>query len=122
MAIAARIAAAGLPPAAAQAINGEVATGLKALGKSQGTALHVGAAVMVLEDVAAGSGVVLPDNASPTDSYVIYNGGANAVNVYPPLGGFLNNLAANAPVILASTKAANFVCVEALKWIALPGA
>jgi hypothetical protein len=122
MAIAARMGAAGLPAAAALALNGDVMQGIVATGRTQAQALQIPAAICVLAEAPAGTGVILPSNGTPGDSYTIYNSGTQAINVYPPLGGIINNLAANLPAVLASTKGGVYFCIEPLKWVAVPGA
>jgi subtilisin family serine protease len=78
-------------------------------------------AICVFTTVAASTGARLPANADVGDQYIVYNGGANALLVYPPLAGKINNLAANASLSVATTKAANFVCVAAGQWIGVLG-
>lgn len=66
----------------AQAINGAVATGLTAAGTAIGDALDLNATVNVVSTVAAGAGVQLY-SMQVGDEMEVYNGGANALLVYP---------------------------------------
>jgi len=98
----------GLSAVAAIAINGDTATGLTAAGSTQATALNLPATNNFISTAAASTGVVLsPGNAG--DMIFVYNGGANSVTVYPPLGGTINNLSANTGLALATLKSGVYV-------------
>lgn len=75
------------------------ATGLTATGTTQGTALLLAADYNEVSTVAAGSGVVMPATSSGA-SITVWNRGANALKVYPPSGGAINGLSANAPFVI----------------------
>lgn len=80
-----------------------------ATGTTQATALPVTTDYFELGTVASGSGVVLPTSAqvgalTPGDRFTVVNHGANAVLVYPPLGGKVANGAVNAALSLAAGK------------------
>ena len=51
---------------------------------------------------ASGSGVILNLNSGTSDTQVVYNGGANAVKVYPPVGNKINGLPTNTGMTLAT--------------------
>src|SRR3990167_3269581 len=78
----------------------DVATGLTAAGTTQGTAYESTSAKNAFTTVAAGTGTILDSDAAPGDSQMIYNGGANALTVYPPSGAQINALGANNGMIL----------------------
>lgn len=99
----AKLSTSGLSAVASTAINGDAATGLTAAGTTQATALLLPAANNFVATAAASSGVILPPG-SPGDEVFIYNGGANALAVYPPVGATLNNLAANTAVSVPTLK------------------
>ena len=93
----------GLGAVGITAVLGSVARSLTAAGTTQADALALGSANNFLGTVAASTGVVLPPGGQG-DEIFIYNGGANAVLVYPPVGAAINNLAANASLSLATLK------------------
>jgi hypothetical protein len=78
--------------------------------------LALGAAVNAISTAAASTGVILPAYAAPGDSIMVYNGGANSVTVYPPVGGTINNLSANTGLALATLKSGVYTCIGALAW------
>lgn len=102
----------GLSAVAATAVNGTTVTSVTAAGTTQATATPLAATNNFIGTAAASSGVILPfGNAG--DTVFVYNGGANAVTVYPPLGGTINNLSANTGLSVATLKSANFVYADA---------
>ena len=82
MALARNIMKGGWSAGNAKAINGAIATGLTATGTTIADALALQADTAVLGTVGAGTGVSVP-SAEVGDSVEIYNGGANALKVYP---------------------------------------
>lgn len=102
------IASAGLGASTAQAIVGDVATGLTATGSTQATALALAAAINFVSTAAASTGVILPVGQAG-DVVVVYNGGANSLTVYPPVGGTINNLSANTGLAVATLKSGMYV-------------
>jgi hypothetical protein len=78
-----------------------VKLGLVATGANQATALQLAAQWNEVDTTPAGSGVLLASYQSG-QSQVVFNGGANALNVYPPPGAQINALGANQPYSLAS--------------------
>lgn len=97
--------------AAAGATQGTGVTGLTATGTTQGTALPLPADVCYFTTVAANSGCILPA-ANAGDAGTIFNGGASSLNVYPPVGGAINKLGANAAYVLATaTPSTDWYCV-----------
>ena len=99
---------AGLSNTACGAIIGDTATGLVATGATQITALPLPSVSNFIGTAAAATGVILLVG-SAGDAINVYNGGANALLVYPPVGGVINNLAANTAVSVATLKSAVFV-------------
>ena len=94
----------------------DVATGLTATGTNQATAYEVTTAKAAFSTVAASTGAVLDDQAAPGDTQMIYNGGANALTVYPPSGAKINGLATNAGMLLATNTACEFYCLSTTQW------
>lgn len=122
MAIAARLVAAGFSAVQATAVQGVVATGLTATGATQATALQLGADINVCSTVAASTGVIL-QTMNPGDEVIVRNGGANALLVYPPVGGIINALSANAGYSVATaTPNATIRCLNATTFLAFQAA
>lgn len=61
-----------------------VQSGLTALGATKATALQLTSVVSELSVVAAGTGVILPTSMVPGQTVVVFNNGANAVQVFAP--------------------------------------
>jgi len=109
---------AGVSGGAAGAIQGTVASNLTATGSTQGTALLLPADVNYFTTVAASTGAILP-SMTKGDSVILYNKGANALSVYPPVGGVINGLSANAAYSVATaTPYVEVYCIDALTYIA----
>lgn len=85
----------------------DVSAPITAAGTTQATATLLFNGVNMVGTAAAGSGVVLFSANSGT-SQVVYNGGANAVTVYPPLGAKINGLAVNGGHLLATNTTCNY--------------
>jgi len=94
----------------AQAVTGSVATGLTATGTTQATALLLRSAINNFGTVGASTGARLPAGCAMGDEYVIYNGGAETLAVYPPVGGSINGGSTNAGVNLAAGNAMAVYC------------
>lgn len=100
MALARDIMRGGQSAVGAQAINGEIATGLTAAGTSISDALDLNATVNVIATCAAGAGVQLPSMVL-RDTCEVYNGGANACLVYPDQTTVaINQLSAGSAILL----------------------
>lgn len=118
MSLQARIVASGLSAINAQSIQGTVANGLTALGTTQANALALGADINRFTTVAAGTGAVAPA-MNGADNIQVFNGGANALLVYPPVGGTINGLGANAGYSVATaTPFCELYCVTPTIYIA----
>lgn len=94
----------------------DVATGLTATGSDQSGAFEVTTAKAAFSTVAASTGAVLDSDAAPGDTQMIYNGGANALTVYPPSGAKINGLATNAGILLGTNTACEFYCLSTTQW------
>lgn len=118
MALSQRLVVAGTPATQASAIQGTVATGLTATGSTQATALALPADLNQFTTVAASTGTILPP-MNPGDSVNIYNKGANALAVYPPVGGAINAVATNGAYSVATaTPYVEVYCLTPLLYIA----
>ena len=117
MARAANIMKGGWSAGNAKAVNGAIATGLTATGTTLGTALALVADTCVLGTVSSGTGVSLPATEIG-DSVEIYNGGANAVTVYPDASGVqINGLVAGNGFLLATNTMCYARRISATRWI-----
>lgn len=94
----------------------DVATGLTATGSNQSGAYEVTSAKNAFSTVAASTGAKLDDQAIAGDSQLIYNGGANALTVYPPSGAQINALGTNAGMLLAIRTSCEFHCLSSTQW------
>jgi hypothetical protein len=123
MTSAARLVQAGLGANASTAIAGTVADSLTATGtSSQTAALLCGADVNRFSTVAANSGALLP-YMNPGDSMVVINAGANALLLYPPVGGKINALGTNAGYSVATaTPTVAVTCINSLLYVATQSA
>lgn len=97
----------GLNSLSVGAIVQDVGTAISAAGTTQGTATALTNTLNGLGTVAAGTGVVLYAG-SAGDCQLVYNGGANPVNVYPPSGARINQMATDVPHLLPINTAAEY--------------
>ena len=111
-----KLARVGFWSEAAKAINGDVATAQTAAGTTQADAFALSADTTMFGTVGAGAGAIL--RAVP-GRQMIYNGGANACLVYPPVGGTINSGAANASFSVATTKSAQFYSADGVTFVAV---
>jgi hypothetical protein len=117
-----RLTAAGIAAPAAKAIQGTAANNLTATGSTQATALPLPADACKFTTVAASTGAIIPPS-NAGDSGVVFNGGANALLLYPPTGGTINGLSANAGYsIAAATPYVDWSCIDPLTFIACQSA
>lgn len=72
--------------------------GITAAGATQGTATALSTTYNYVDTVAVNTGVIIP--AATTNKFMmsIENNGANALKVYPPVGGSFNGLGVNASI------------------------
>lgn len=91
-----------------------VGQALTASGSTQGTATAIpaGQDLSVFTTVPAGSGCILPAGLSAGEEYMVANHTTgSALNVYPPVGGFMGAAAQNAAYSLAAGKTGYFTCI-----------
>jgi hypothetical protein len=118
MALARNIMKGGWSAGNAKAVNGAVATALTGSGTTLATALALTADTNVVATAAASSGVSLP-SCEIGDSTEVYNGGANALTVYPDVtGNQINGLTAGAGFLLATNTSVKCRKITATRWIA----
>lgn len=115
---------AGIHQAWADAIGEKVANSLTAAGATQATAAICPADVNVFTTVAASTGAILGAPsvgssytlAAPGDEITVINYGANALSVYPPVGGKISNGTLNTAVSVAANAGARFKCIDGLNF------
>lgn len=111
-----KVMGAGVNGFAVEAICLDVASGLTATGTTQADAYSLTAATNAFTTVASGTGAVLSSDATGGDSQLVYNGGANALKVYPPSGQKMNALATDAAMTLAVNTACDFRKLTSTVW------
>jgi hypothetical protein len=87
-----------------QGIVTQVATGLTAAGSTRADALALAADWNEVDTTPANSGVSIPVALQPGQMIVVFNGGANALKVYPPSAAKIDGGAAGAAYSLAAGK------------------
>ena len=119
----------GTSPAQAATISGSIQSGQTALGTTQGTAFAIFNNYTHFSTTAAGTGAVLPPVSATVglatqlgDEFDVYNNGANALLVYPPLGGAIGTIAVNTALSVPSGKGAKFALLTITGTVALYGA
>ena len=85
----------------------DVGSGLTATGTNQATALALTNSDNEFTTVASGTGAILYAGA-PGDEQEVYNGGANALTVYPSSGSRINSLPINQGILLPTNTACKF--------------
>lgn len=91
------------------------ATGLTAVGTSQGTALALTKSFNVVSSAATGTGVVLPAGVAGFRC-VVTNQAANAIQIYPASGAKIDSQSTNQPVTLSPNASATYQCASATQW------
>lgn len=124
----AKLMGAGVPATQAQStVAGVPLLNQTAAGSTQGTAYAITSDFVVFGTVAASTGARLPAQSAPSmtalagDIYIVVNGGANALAIYPPVGGNFVTLSANTSVSLPAGKTADLYCLGNNVWAASIG-
>jgi len=118
MTTAAKLVALGEWPASANAVaGGDLGNNLSAAGTTQATATPIGNDIAIFTTVAASSGAILPNQGSAYIT-VFNNNATNALSIYPPVGGVINQLAANAAFSVGANKSSVFVTPDGVTWVA----
>jgi hypothetical protein len=97
----------GLSDLTVSAICNDVGTAISAAGSAQSGATALVNTVNGVSTVATGTGVILYAG-SGGDCQIVYNGGANAVKVYPPSGARINAMVTNTAHVLATQTACQY--------------
>lgn len=118
MAIVQRLMASGLPPLTANNIVGDTSGALTAAGTTKATALQLSAAQSYISICSSGKGAALPQ-VNQGDSVEVFNGGANSLLVYTPVGisDTITNQSANGGFTIATMRGARFNKVSSSLWM-----
>lgn len=121
MALAKDLVASGLHTSNAAAIGGSLAIGITATASgTQATGVQLNAGINVLATVATGGdSALLPKSSAVGDELWVRNNGAASANVFPQVGGKINNGSANAALAVANGKTAVFKAINSLDWLAV---
>lgn len=97
---------------------------IAAAGSAQADAALIGANITVVTAASGTNGVVLrkAKSGNPYTGMVYSSAATNALLVYPPVGGTINNGTANAALSVAARKPIFFVAVSAVDFIVNVGA
>lgn len=117
MALAREIMGGGFSAVGADAIQGGANLTISAAGTTQATATAITTSNNFVTTVGAGAGVILPA-VQQGDWLIIYNSGANALSIYPPVGGKINQLSTNAAMTLATNTNVIFFCFSSTQFVA----
>lgn len=101
---------------ATTAIYDSISNAVSAAGTTQGTATALTASYNVVTTAAASSGVILPTPAFGGWKIIVFNRGANAVNVYPQTGASIDAGAANTAISLPVNQAVTIVAASTTQW------
>lgn len=63
------------------------------------------------------SALLFTPSSTGSDEVVVYNGGANAMDVFPAVGGNINSLAANAAFSVPAGAQVTFTSISGTKWV-----
>jgi hypothetical protein len=97
----------GISAVTASIISGDLQDNVTATGSTQATAVSIYADITVVTTAAASTGVIIGGASFQAgDGLIVHNLGANAVLVYPPVGGQINALSVNAGFSVAAGKQA----------------
>lgn len=120
MAILTNLMGTGTPGGQALAIQGKATLAQTAVGASQGS-LTLPSEITVYTASTASNGPTLP-SGNVGDVYVIANSSANTINVWPPVGGYIQAAAVNAADTILTGRTAYYICIGGLNYVHLQGA
>lgn len=112
MALAIDLQGVGMPAEQATLLGQGLLTPMTAAGTSAATATPLVASQTSWTSAAGATGAILPATATLTRLFFVRNLAASTanLNVYPPTGGVINALAANAPLVIAPGQSAIIMC------------
>lgn len=97
----------------------DVSSSITAAGTAQTGATLLINGINYVGTTPASSGVILNANATIGAPQVVFNGGANSLIVYPPIGSKINNLSTNAGHTLGTNTTCQYWQVTSTQWIGL---
>lgn len=90
-----------------------------ALGNNQATAFKLIASWTQFTTVAAGTGAIVDGTSDIGDEFHVTNFGANALALYPHVGGKINNGGANASINIAANATVKIKRLDLTNWVTL---
>lgn len=113
-----RLMAAGMSADLAGMLGQQTATNLTATGTTYNNAFVLITQNAFFSTVPTGSGCLLPSSTAEPP-YTVYNGGANALNVYPTTTQVINGGAPGVPFVLGVGEVAVFTAADNVGWLAV---
>lgn len=104
-----------LPGAAATSICGQSQVGVVAAGSAQGTATAVSGDIVVVATTPLNAGIIIPPAENGAEM-LVFNAGANALSVYPAVGGAISGGATNAAFSVPAGKSVCLFGVDGINW------
>lgn len=96
-------------------------SGLTGTGTNQATALAITKSYNVFSTVALNTGAILPTPSTGGYVCVIYNNGANNLNIYPNVGGQINTQGTNIAYQVAPLNFVTFIAETSIQWFSAAG-
>ena len=104
--------AVGMPTEQSLLLGQGVLASVTAAGTTAGTATAITGSQIQVTSASTATGIILPATPTLTRFFFIRNliASTAALNVYPPTGGRINNLAANAPIVVPAGESILALC------------
>ena len=112
----------GMPSALANLVGDTIPASVAWAGTAQSGATPLTGTINQVTTSAGQTAVMLPSTQPLGTSVNVYVSTATSAQVFPPVGGALNELSANASTSVAQGRLASFVRVSATKWLKQYGA
>ena len=104
------------------AILGDLDAAVVAAGTTQATATLLTASTSIVTSGTGGVRLPVTPTVSAKDRLHVANHTSVVQAIYPPSGGSLSGNTANAPLMMAPKKCADFLCIDGTNYSALVGA
>jgi hypothetical protein len=112
----------GMPSALANLVGESIPASVAGVGTAQSGAPSLTGTINQVTTASGQTAVVLPSTQPLGTAVHVYVSTATAALVFPPVGGAINELSANASTSVAQGRLASFVRVSATKWLKQYGA
>jgi hypothetical protein len=112
----------GMPSALANLVGESIPAAVAGVGTAQSGAPSLTGTINQVTTASGQTAVVLPSTQPLGTAVHVYVSTATAALVFPPVGGAINELSANASTSVAQGRLASFVRVSATKWLKQYGA